>query len=412
MNQHPPGSKRGRHANALYKLIRDCSPFRSSRGSVFVHVPATPFVSDVLGVRSTEFREWIVARFVSEFDAFPSPSSVLNAIRAAEAIATPQGFHDHDPAARLVASQDKIVLDLANPERECVEITPDGWHLTESNTYAFQRGALTQPLPAPEKNNPGALNQFRTFLNLQSAPDWTRLLVWLSAALHPNAPAPILVLQGPSGSGKTTTARLLRALLDPLSAFLTRLPGGPTAIRKQAHQSRILAFDQVDRIPVNLANELCEIADMRHLPIILVRSAASKTPLPENVLTRAITLTLQPLESCATLEDLREEFEALRPAILAALCTVTATALERRPSYKGRRFPRLADTTAWALAATPSLDLTEAEILASLQLSTVGRALPPANSLPDSETRPSRSAKLDPIPPVPELPNNLLLAKL
>ncbi len=56
-------------------------------------------------------------------------------------------------------------------------------------------------------------------------PDFRLMIAWLTAALRPVGPYPVLVLNGEQSSGKSTLARILRLLIDPQASPVLALPG-------------------------------------------------------------------------------------------------------------------------------------------------------------------------------------------
>jgi hypothetical protein len=116
-------------------------------------------------------------------------------------------------------------------------------------------------------------------------------------------------------------------------------------MQKAAGQQRILAFDDVHRIPQALTSSLAKVAD-ETAPVILALSADCKTELPENLARRSLIVDLAEPEQIRTLFSLRRAFEALQPQVLGALCTAASHALAGFEQFAEANYPRLAEAIA------------------------------------------------------------------
>jgi energy-coupling factor transporter ATP-binding protein EcfA2 len=332
--------------------------------------------------------------FHAETDMPPSSYALRGALQALEAQAQFGALGETAAGPRLIPGNGTILLDLADSESHHVEISKQGWEPKNGVIFAFQRGANTGELPPPATPEQGCLTQLRGLLNIPAGENWTRALVWLTAAMRPEGPYPILVLRGPSGSGKSTTARMLRSLLDPMRAAHETIPATPRLLEKAAQGRRILVFDDVHRIPLAVVSTLAKIAD-ETAPVILSLSSLGKGELPENIARRSLIVDLAKPQQLRTLFALRRAFDALQPQVLGALCTAASHALAGFDQYAEDFYPRLPDATAWALAAAPALQLAESEIRAAITA-----PIPIAEPLP-RERRISSTTSADRAPELP-----------
>jgi hypothetical protein len=300
-------------------------------------------------------------RFHNETGAPPTAHALRTALQTLQAQAQFGQTGEAPAGPRLLHGNRTIVLDLADSESRCVEISKQGWEPQDAATHAFQRSADTGRLPGPAASSDHTLESLRSLLNIPAGAPWTRTLVWLTAAMRPEGPYPILILRGASGAGKSTTARTLRSLLDPARTPLQSLPNTPNQLGQAASRQRIFACDDVPRIPPALVSSLAKIAD-ETAPLILVLSADFKGELPEQIDRRALIVDLAELPQLRTLFSLRQAFEALQPQVLGALCSAASQALAGFEQYAELTYTRLADATAWTLAAATALALTETEI--------------------------------------------------
>jgi hypothetical protein len=398
----------------LLAIARRGLPFTAPDGQAFVRLHAPSFQGFyILPVRSRAYREWFFHEFYAQYDTLPGARafhSVLNHLEAeanhedqnqglavwhrvgcrygavlpdqADAVSGPCPPTPSPRHAGIVPTQ--ILLNLANPQCEFVEISSSGWTTTAGAGALFQTSRSSHPIPAPAATSaPGALETLRSFLNLPSRADWLRCLAWLLAALRPDGPFPILILQGPPGSGKSFAARVLRTLVDPCASPLTPIPSSVRDLRTLARQNWILAFDHLSALSPQLSDALCRLssglgATLRETagpgaeplqqsykrPILL--TVTERWSCPADLAHRALTVTLPPLAP-RTEDSLIAVFQQAWPDILAALCSAVGAALSRVSQFDSPS-PRCPNALAWAMAAAPALACTEDEMRLAFNL--------------------------------------------
>jgi hypothetical protein len=324
----------------LLNYTATATPFVSSTGQAFLSLPLDAFSQQVCSVYSPRIRDWLIAAFYRDHHQPPSPYALRQTIRTLAARANCSGTSlsvQRRVAARGNPRQpDAILLDLANPHGEIVEITPHGWQITTDPAAPFlhSRGNIELPPPRqPPATSPQLLlSTLQRLLNF-SAADSHRALVWLLAALQPQGPHPILVLDGPPSSGKSTAARMLRAIIDPSAAPLFSLRFSEPELLALAILNWILAFDHTGQVRPNISATLCRLAtgatvrerekgDDRepavqelHRPILI--TAASGWNPDESLAERTLTIRLAPLSPSTrrTEAELFQEFETIRPTL-------------------------------------------------------------------------------------------------
>jgi hypothetical protein len=374
-------------AVALLYHARAATPFFSRDGQPCASIPANLDSCRIFPLRSADFRDWLTANYYSEFESAPSELALRAALRTLEARAqygdTPAQKIDHrlsfegDPFA-----PSKIILDLANPAGEILEITSHGWNITDNLSRSFRQSCSSLPLPVPQpatnnqKPTTGALEQFAELFRL-SPPARTRIFSWLAAALRPIGPYPILVLRGPASSGKSLLARALRVLIDPSTAPLRRLPARDRDLLHLALESWILVFDQIHRVPIKISEALCAISSGDALelaqpdardpalveiarPIILIApldEAQSPWNPPRSLANRSLMVDLPPIGAPRPEAAVWSSFETLRAPVLAALAQAVSSALLRIRDIDLGNVARFPDCAAWAAAAAPVLGL-------------------------------------------------------
>ncbi len=322
----------------------------STSGHLFVSLPSGDRSHSCIPIHDPFLFDWLRFNYLRDFQQFPCDAN-LYTVR--NALATRARFYSAAPpwtiGHRLTTlgfepESHSIALDLADGSAEAVEISTQGWTITAQSDAHFRPTRSARPLPRPVPATPADLDPLRQLIPFASPADWPRTLVWLLAALRPGGPYPILVLRGPSGAGKSTTARLLRALIDPSTTPLYSLPYTERELHKLAWQDHLLAFDHVAAIPSHLSAALCRLATgvgcLLHepgnrypLPISLRRPILLSTNgplrLPPDLAARTLTVILQPPQQPRPESDLQREFDTLAPRIMGALCSALGTALSR-----------------------------------------------------------------------------------
>ena len=384
----------------LIAIARECWPFTASDGQVFVRLPwPSAKGAAILPLRSTDWRDWFFYRVYAEHDFVPSTHAFQAILNLLEALASADCERQRLAVFRRVGvrwegpTPGMLLLDLANPEGQLVEMSPDGWKTTNSSgTHTlFQVSRSTWSIPAPvsspaESPAPRPLETLRSCLNLSSRADWLRVLAWLLAAFRPFGSCPFLILQGPPSSGtralasKTIAASILRCLIDPSTVLLSPIPSTVHDLLNLARHNWVLAFDQVSTFSPPLVDALCRLSSgigaavretsrpttqplLQHYMRPVLLAVTPRWSCPRGIAERAITVTFPPLPPASRTPEsvLFGTFYGAWPAILGELCSAVSTALRRLPEMD-RPSGKCPDPLTWALAASPALGCTEEEI--------------------------------------------------
>src|ERR1039457_797293 len=378
--------------------LQHVAPFASEGGHTWVAVPTGPLTHQAWPLASIQFRAWLANSFQAENGIFPGDQALRYAVTMIQARArfAPQ------PAGQDVFTRigwrgdplrpDALTIDLANPARDAVEITPSGWRITNGDGWQFRYCTGARPLPRPTSlsRSPGLADSLGYLLNIDSGPTLHRLITWLFAAMRPTGPYPILVLGGPPSSGKSVTARILRSLIDPAAAPLLALPQSERELFVLALHNRILAFAHVPVLSGELSVALARLAagtaftpKSRNpfddpLPLAVERPVILTVPSTETAAAHwSHNHTVSSLAITAQFDfivparrrshhDIAREFETAAPGILATLCNADSEALGKVAETTVAAPSRFADAQQWTASASATLGLSVEEVTAAL----------------------------------------------
>jgi len=326
---------------------------------------------DNLPVLSRKASIWLRRLFYEETGRCVPTKAIGEATALLEAQALYDG-ESHAVAVRLGGHEGRVYLDLANSDRQVIEIDSDGWRVVSDPPVRFRRPHGLLPLPVPVPG--GSVDELRPFLNL-SGPDAFVLVVgFVLGALNPQGPYPILILQGEQGSAKSTAVQLIVSTIAPSLASLRTLARDERDLAISARNSWILAYDNLSGLPDRMSDAFCRLStggglatrelytDMDEVifdarrPVIL--NGIDAVAVRQDLRDRAIILTLPPLgdDSYRSEADLLKEFDEVHPSILGALLDAVSAALRERTDIDlPGPLPRMVDFAAWVTAAESAL---------------------------------------------------------
>ncbi|MDP2084370.1 MAG: hypothetical protein Q8K20_04175 [Gemmobacter sp.] len=184
-------------------------------------------------------------------------------------------------------------------------------------------------------------------------------------------PYPVLYLLGGNGSAKSTSTKILRNLVDPHSAAVGSPPKSERDLFVAAQHGHLLAFDNISQINNGMSDALCRMAtggtfatrknfsDADEVlltacnPIICngIVPAFTRPDLVDRTMT--VQLGKIPDGDRQLHEEIIRDFEAVRPALLGALCDALSIGLRRKNSIPRPALPRMADFAFWGIACEP-----------------------------------------------------------
>jgi hypothetical protein len=365
-----PRKKTPTHAAQLVALAEDADLFATPGGEPFASFEVGGH-RETWSMRVKAFKSFLAFRFYKVHGKSPSAGAMQDAL----SVLTGRALFESDRRevhVRLAAFDDAIYVDLADEDWRVVEVTAAGWRVLRESPVHFRRvprvtAALPEPVPG------GAITDLRRFLNVGSDEDWVLMLAWLTAALRPRGPFPILALHGEQGTAKSTTGRVLRALVDPNAAPLRTAPRDERDLMIAATNGWMVAYDNLSRLWDWLSDALCRLAtgggfatrmlytDDEEIVFDAMRPAIingiEELATRGDLLDRSLLLHLPRIGE----SERRDEetfwmhFAAAQPALLGSLLDVVSSALHNIPSVELDELPRMADFAKWSVAASPAL---------------------------------------------------------
>jgi hypothetical protein len=335
-------------------------------------------------LRSCRFGRWLTRAYHQEGNRILYPEIIRRVVGLLEAKAEHAGALE--TAYLRVGGGDTgstgistYYLDLGDHSRRAIAIGPGHWHLVDRPHVHFRRPDGFAALPTPSRD--GSIDLLRKYANVADA-EFPLLVAWLTAALRPVGPYPVLNLVGEQGSAKSTLARVARLLIDPHASPMRAEPESRRDLMVGARNNWLLAFDNLSALPGWLSDGLCRLAtggafaarklyddDQEHhfsacRPVIL--NGISELARRGDLIDRSLFLNLPPIPDSRRQyeEELWVAFEADAPRLLGGLLEAVAGGLRLLPEIQLSSRPRMADFVRWgegvaqALGQAPGVFLT------------------------------------------------------
>jgi hypothetical protein len=199
------------------------------------------------------------------------------------------------------------------------------------------------------------------------------MITWMTAALRPVGPYPILVLNGEQAAGKSTLAKILRLMIDPQVCPVLALPSSTENLMATAVNGWLLVYDNISAIAGSLSDCICQLAfgggyasrtlftnDERTViyaqrPVILV--GINDFVLRGDLRDRSVFLHLTAIADTSRRAEGKfwQGFRADRPRILGGVLDGIVGGLRELPSVDLKKLPRMADYAEWGEATSRGL---------------------------------------------------------
>jgi hypothetical protein len=353
----------------VLRCAEDARLFHTPDGKPYATVACTGKVEH-LNIRSQRFKSWLTHVFFKQRRRPPTPESLQSAIGALQARALIEG-DEARVSVRVAEHEGKLFVDLANRQREVIEVSVDGWRIVDDPPVKFRRPTAMMPLPTPSRD--GSIEALRPLVNIGSDADWLLFVALLTFYLRPSGPFPILVLLGEQGCAKSTTARTARALVDPNSAPLRAQPREERDLVITASNSWLVVMDNLSHVPAWLSDALCRLATgggfaTRQLyaddeetifdvtrPVIIngITDIVERPDLSD----RSVFLRLPVIPEDKRLQEqeLRRAIDSALPGVFGGMLDLIAEAMQILPTVTLSQKPRMADFALWGEAVCQAM---------------------------------------------------------
>ena len=351
--------------------------FHGEDGKGYACLPA-----ENVGWINAKVKSSIVRQFVRKAAYFTSkraiaPRDLDSFIETLEARAI-FGSPKFETALRVGGDTRQVYHDLTRPDGAAVEIDANGWRITHDTATKMLRMEGMQSLPLPENGSrPNAgLDAFRSLLRLDDQA-WVMILAFLVGAFRPKGPFACLSIQAEQGAGKSLLCELLKAIVDPAITSRLSMPDDERNLFIIANHHFLIVFDNLSGLKKDISDALCKLAtgggfstrslytDDQLVTFSLTRPFAmngiSEFVHRPDLMDRTIPVHLEAMPEGArrSEEEIKGEFRAILPHILADLYTAVSCAIRNLPATPVPTELRMADAAQWLSAAEPALGLKE-----------------------------------------------------
>ena len=355
--------------DGVLELIRDCELWCDKNGVSYITAPVNGHKEN-WPLKSRNTKRWLINKHRVELGTSVGSQAIDDAVRLMDAIAANQG-KSYRIFRRVGFFGNKRFVDLCDDNWRVVEVTTAGWALTDDCPIKFIRSSAMRALPVPVAG--GMIESLRGFVNVRGDEDFMIICAWLVAAAWGEGPYPILAISGEQGSGKSNLSRVLKAIIDPNDAPVRSAPKEDRDLVIAAHNSHVLAFDNLSGIQHWLSDALCRIAtsggygtralyNNTEETVIYAQRLIVLNGIPDlssraDLADRSMSLHLPtiPQGERRAESDFWKDFDAVLPEILGAVLDAVSSALRNIDGVKLAHLPRMADFAKVIEAASPGL---------------------------------------------------------
>ncbi|CAN5875455.1 hypothetical protein BH23THE1_BH23THE1_20500 [soil metagenome] len=281
--------------------------------------------------------------------------------------------------------------DLTNPQWEIVRISSNGWDIVKNNNIPlfkrYEGNCSHQVIPSTSvQDNEKGFSQFLKLFNLQSENDKILLSVYLISLFIPEIPKVILVVKGNGGGAKTTAFRMIKNIADPCNVDDFSFSKQINDVIQTLEHQHVVFFDNVSHISDEMSDLICRAVTgsgfskrahytndddflYKFKRCIGINGINLATTRPD-FLDRSLVIRFKRIEESARRkeEDIKKEFETIRPFVLGYIFDTLVKVLKYREEHKGEKilkngFPRMADFAEWGEIISRCLEYPENQFI-------------------------------------------------
>jgi hypothetical protein len=250
-------------------------------------------------------------------------------------------------------------IDMADPLRRCIVISPEGWRVEDVGHPTFDPKAHMRPLPIPEASDGPEVGwrrveqlwKFVPIANETAANP--RLLVLadqVQQVLGAASPKTVKIITGEEGIGKSTIAGFYQALLDPSTVEVVAPPSDEEELINLAMNHATINLDNVSYISSELSDNIARLStgigltkrklfsDNEEVSLNVLRSVIlngiTASPRAPDLLRRCLFLPVEPPKPQLARDELKTAWKRAHPKILGGLldlAVLTARVLRDNP---------------------------------------------------------------------------------
>jgi hypothetical protein len=155
---------------------------------------------------------------------------------------------------RVATHDGSTIIDMGDEPGKAIRLDRTGWEIIDRSPIPFARTSVTMPMTNPVRG--GSVNALWELVD--AAPDHRRMFLgWMVAALVENIPHPIMTLRGEQGAAKSTAAKVVARVIDPSAIDFSQPPKDEDRWDSSCGAHRVVAVDNVSKIPDWWSDELC-----------------------------------------------------------------------------------------------------------------------------------------------------------